>query len=191
MFTQCTNPNILLADVVHSQGRLVKFRTSLVGIDFQEWTELLHLISSTSFTYSHDKIEWKWEVSGKFSTHSIYKILNFGGYQPKHAMIWWNLLVPPKIRVFMWLVSHNTILTKDNLAIKGWVGDPKCQFCLHHELIDHLFITCTLAQQIWFWLGKSQFIMQSWTTWDSILAFAYSLDVIDRTRFLILISAVS
>ena len=38
LFTQCTNPNILLADVVHSQGRLVKFRTSLVGIDFQEWT---------------------------------------------------------------------------------------------------------------------------------------------------------
>ncbi|XP_078175205.1 uncharacterized protein LOC144568710 [Carex rostrata] len=106
-------------------------------------------------------------------------------------MIWWNLPVPPKIRIFMWLVSHNTILTKDNLAIKGWVGDPKCQFCLHNESIDHLFITCTLAQQIWFWLGKTQLIMQSWTTWDSILAFAYSLDVIDRTGFLIILSAVS
>lgn len=96
----------------------MKFRIVLVEVDFQEWTKVLYIISSTSFTYSHDKIEWKSKASGKFSTQSIYKILNFGGFQPTDSMLWWNLSVPPKIRVFMWLISHNIILIKDNLAIK-------------------------------------------------------------------------
>ena len=75
----------------------------------------------------------------------------------------------------MWLVTHNTILTKDNLALKGWVGDPKCQFCLKNETIDHLFIQCTLAQQVWFWSGKSQLVMQTQSDWDTIINFAFSV----------------
>ena len=75
----------------------------------------------------------------------IYRILNFGGIIPLKDMLWWNLPVPPKIRVFMWLVHHNTILTKENLAAKGWIGDMTCQFCTDVETTDHLFINCVLA----------------------------------------------
>ena len=91
----------------------------------------------------------------------------------------------------MWLVSHNTILTKDNLTLKGWVGDQTCHFCSEHESINHLFITCNLAQQIWFYLGKSQWVMQNWHTWDDILHFAQTLDYANRTGFMIVLSAVS
>lgn len=35
LFTKCTNPNILLADVVNTQGQVVKFRIALVEVDYQ------------------------------------------------------------------------------------------------------------------------------------------------------------
>ena len=57
----------------------------------------------------------------------------------------------------MWLVTHNKILTKQNLVARGWVGDPLCQFCNKHiEDVNHMFLQCSIAQQIWFWLGRSQ-----------------------------------
>ena len=85
---------------------------------------------------------------GNRSTHSIYILLNSGRIKPKESMIWWKLLVPSKIRIFMWLVSHNTILTKDNLNLKGWIGDQTCHLCTENESIDDLLIKCHLAQPV-------------------------------------------
>lgn len=104
--------------------------------------------------------------------------------------MWWILSISPKIRVFMWLVTHNSILTKDNLLIRGWVGPLNCQFCSYDETIDHLFLNCTLAQRVWFWLGKSQDYMQQWHTLDDILTFALSMTTIQRQGFLLVVSAV-
>lgn len=90
----------------------------------------------------------------------------------------------------MWLTSHNTILIKDNLAIRGWVGDHTCQFCSYAETVAHLFLTCSLAQQVWFWLGKSQNYMHTWTQFDNIVTFAMQLLVTKRLVFLVVLSVV-
>lgn len=105
-------------------------------------------------------------------------------------MIEWQLPVPPKIRIFMWLVSHNTILTKDNLVKKGWTGSTQCQFCYHLEYVDHLFILCNLAQQVWFWLEKSQNVIYQWHTWEDLIKFADTLGASDCAGFLIVLSVV-
>jgi zinc-binding in reverse transcriptase len=80
-------------------------------------------------------------VSGKFSVHSFYEWLSFGGVISVEYDIIWKSNIPFKIKNFMWLVRKKKILTKDNLVKKGWVGDTSCVFCGAYEDIDHLFVS--------------------------------------------------
>lgn len=54
----------------------------------------------------------------------------------------------------MWLLKRNSILTKENLCKRGWIGDPSCPFCGAFETVDHLFVSCPFAFQIWTWIAS-------------------------------------
>ena len=49
----------------------------------------------------------------------------------------------------MWFFNRKVLLTKDNLLKRQWAGCGKCVFCGSNETIEHLFISCQLACQIW------------------------------------------
>jgi hypothetical protein len=53
--------------------------------------------------------------------------------------------VPPKIQLFLWLVSHNRLATVDNLNKRGLQKTDQCQFCNETESNVHLFF--------FFWKG--------------------------------------
>jgi hypothetical protein len=40
-------------------------------------------------------------------------------------------------------------MTKDNLVKRNWQGSPKCCFCDHEEIVQHLFIQRPFAKIIW------------------------------------------
>jgi hypothetical protein len=61
----------------------------------------------------------------------------------------WKAKIPLKIKVFMWLMNQNAILTKDNMLKRNWQGDQHCKFCSEEENISHLFFDCTLAKYVW------------------------------------------
>jgi hypothetical protein len=61
----------------------------------------------------------------------------------------WKAKIPLKIKIFMWLVENNSILTRDNLSRRGWQGDQRCAFCLENESIIHLYFDCSMARYIW------------------------------------------
>lgn len=77
-------------------------------------------------------------------------------------MLWRQVPIPIKIRVFMWLTSKNRILTLDNLLKKGWQGNNRCQFCHQPETINHLFVSCSFTKQIWFFIGSCQQTSIQW-----------------------------
>jgi hypothetical protein len=54
-----------------------------------------------------------------------------------------------KVRIFLWEVLKNSILTKDNLLKRGWTGNDQCQFCGGKETIQHLLFSCGLAKLVW------------------------------------------
>uniref|UniRef100_A0A453JTN1 Reverse transcriptase zinc-binding domain-containing protein n=1 Tax=Aegilops tauschii subsp. strangulata TaxID=200361 RepID=A0A453JTN1_AEGTS len=56
---------------------------------------------------------------------------------------------PLKIKVFMWFVHKQVILTKDNLAKRNWTGSTRCNFCDSDESIKHLFLDYPLAKKLW------------------------------------------
>jgi hypothetical protein len=54
-----------------------------------------------------------------------------------------------KIKVFIWLLYREAILTKDNLVKRNWHGNAKCCFFDSDETIQHLFFDYALAKFIW------------------------------------------
>jgi hypothetical protein len=53
-----------------------------------------------------------------------------------------------QIKIFMWLLGNNVILTKDNLIKRNWSGNSTCSFYPHIEIVDHLFFTSRIAKVI-------------------------------------------
>lgn len=74
------------------------------------------------------------------------KILNDSG--PYHRKIWKGKVLA-KIKIFLWLIMNNAILTTDNLLKRRWVGDPTCHFCDQSENLSHLFFKCSTAKAVW------------------------------------------
>lgn len=83
-------------------------------------------------------------TTGTFSVRSLYLQLRYGS--TVHYRKMWTLKTPQKIRIFLWLVIKNRILTKDNLLKRGWTGDAHCHFCPAAETVDHFLFACPLAR---------------------------------------------
>jgi hypothetical protein len=71
-----------------------------------------------------------------------------------HAV--WSLSVPPRVHFFLWLLSKNKLLTRDNLEKRRRIDDKSCLFCSKPESVHHLFFECVIARQIW--IGVSEVI---------------------------------
>ena len=65
-----------------------------------------------------------------------------------HKLIW-KLKISLKIKIFLWYLQKEVILTKDNLVRKNWKGSFKCCFCNCNESITHLLFDCHHAKEIW------------------------------------------
>jgi hypothetical protein len=61
----------------------------------------------------------------------------------------WKLNIPPMVQVFLWLVSNNKILTRDNLAKRQPVQDKRCLFCSELETVEHIFFECEIVKNVW------------------------------------------
>ena len=73
--------------------------------------------------------------------------------QPVFIPAVWKIIVPPKIHVFLWLLSNNKLMTVDNLAERGIHKPLDCKFCSEKESIHHLFFDCIIARQLWAYLS--------------------------------------
>lgn len=77
LYSICITKDILLAEVINSQGQNVLFSDVLTGLCLQEWNYLLLKLSKILFTHEFDKLSWRWEQHGHFSVKSLYQVLNF------------------------------------------------------------------------------------------------------------------
>jgi hypothetical protein len=110
-------------------------------------------LDGTLIALVEDKPYWKWTKGDKFSVKSVYNHLcgNGIGRSFKHL---WKSKIPLKIKIWLWMIWHNTIATKDNLLRKNWQGIATCQFCESPESISHLFFSCAAAKYVWSAVGK-------------------------------------
>ncbi|XP_004309882.1 PREDICTED: putative ribonuclease H protein At1g65750-like [Fragaria vesca subsp. vesca] len=98
-----------------------------------------------------DTIIWKLSHNGKFTVKSAYHSLFLNSEtEPWPWDFIWKLQVPPKVKIFLWTLIHDRLLTNKARVRRGLAIDalcPRCNFPL--ESLDHLFKDCTISTRIW------------------------------------------
>jgi hypothetical protein len=82
----------------------------------------------------------------------FYRLHTFRGVRSAFGQWICDALIPPKHRVFLWLVFWGRLNMKDNMVRKKWTAiapHAVCDICLATESIDHLLLRCQPASYIW------------------------------------------
>jgi hypothetical protein len=66
-----------------------------------------------------------------------------------HTPAVWQLDVPPRLHVFLWLLANDKLLTRNNLTKRRHVDDLTCLSCSDSETCRHLFFDCFVAKLVW------------------------------------------
>nr|CAD1841683.1 unnamed protein product [Ananas comosus var. bracteatus] len=97
-----------------------------------------------------DSILWRWTGDDKFSIKSASDFLLYDGLNNCSLPFLWNLKVPLRVKLFIWLAVRNKVLTTDNLMKRGWHGPTICVLCnLEGESLTHILFSCSFASSVW------------------------------------------
>lgn len=149
LYIICNQQCATLAEVWDGSEVKLTFRRTFSDKMMESWYELEQIIRGTTLSVEGDSLIWQYESKGEYTTGSLYSIINFRGMQPVFIPSIWSIIAPPRVQVFLWLLSHNKLMTKDNLAKRGIQKTPECVFCNEQESIFHLFFGCVVAQHVW------------------------------------------
>jgi hypothetical protein len=96
-----------------------------------------------------EDIIWAYSSKGNYSVQSLYALVNCRGVLPIYVQAVWKLNIPPRVQFFLWLVSHNRLLTRDDLQKQREVNDKSCLFCSELESVSHLLFDCFVLKHVW------------------------------------------
>jgi hypothetical protein len=114
---------------VHSNIESVSFSRWLTNNLLLDWNKIVDDMNNINFITDNDVVLWRFGPQGRFSVRSVYNAMTRNESGPYHKKIW-KSKIPAKIKIFLWLMMNNAILTKDNLLKRKWSGDPSCYFCV-------------------------------------------------------------
>ncbi|KAK9010379.1 hypothetical protein V6N11_036890 [Hibiscus sabdariffa] len=102
---------------------------------------------------------WRWENNRAFSVRSAYKALTADSAAPlvpisaNTIACWpriWKLQVQQRVRVFLWLVLHQRIMTNVERKRRNLATSDVCARCQSEiETIVHVLRDCPQARQVW------------------------------------------
>jgi hypothetical protein len=75
----------------------------------------------------------------------------------------WKWQIPLKVKLFVWLLLEQKILTWDNLLKRGFQGPSICVLCKEsEESLLHLFGDCSFIKIIWQTITKELKLVNNW-----------------------------
>ena len=87
-----------------------------------ELHEFIECMESLQPHLGKDKVEWALTANKIFSIKSCYNFLNDGGLRSSLSADIWQVAAPYKIKIFVWLATHDKTLSRENLGKQGWSG---------------------------------------------------------------------
>jgi hypothetical protein len=121
----------------------VYFRMFLNQNNRRLWNELVGRIMHVRLNDQVDVFIWNLHQNGQYTVKSLYLAL-ISNYVINMNKQLWKLKVPMKIKIFIWYLKREVILTKDNLARWNWDDSKQCSFCLRDKSIQHLFLSAIM-----------------------------------------------
>jgi hypothetical protein len=99
------------------------------------------------------KICWIPSKRKSFEVKSYYQVLSHPSSNVRASFPWkgiWKVKAPPRVAFFVWTAILGKILTLDNLRKRNIIVMEWCCLCkTSGESIDHLFIHCEVASELW------------------------------------------
>ena len=110
-----------------------------------ELHEFIECMKSLQLQLGQDKVEWTLTANKLFTVKSCYNFFNDGGLRSRlSADIWQRIsgrAAPYKIKIFVWLATHDKTLSRENLSKRGWPGPQGCAICGYGlESNSHIFL---------------------------------------------------
>jgi hypothetical protein len=113
--------------------------------------EYLHGKAPIGANYK-DKRGWG-SPTGNYTASAGYKAVLNIPWVPPNPGPWkalWLFPSIPKVDHFAWALTHNSILTYNNLKKRGWEGPSRCPLCRdHEETPEHLLFECGYSKEVW------------------------------------------
>jgi hypothetical protein len=153
MYTICNKKSKKFSKIwVDGELRLT-FRITFSNEMMQICQELCAVVEDVRLGYESDTLVWCYTKSRTYTTQSFYVVINYRGITPMYIRAIWSIIVPTKIHLFLWLLSHNKLATVDNLNRKGLSKPIQCKFCDEHESISHSFFECVVVKAVWYYVN--------------------------------------
>jgi hypothetical protein len=118
-----------------------------------EWNNYVKGLVSLGIELNKDKdlLMWSWDTkSGQVSAKKAYEVQMLEVVETE-PVFWYNDLwkwqLPLKVKLFMWLLLEQRILTWENLVKRGYHGPSRCILCGNcEETAYHLFVVVPLLK---------------------------------------------
>lgn len=97
-----------------------------------------------------DSLVWPHSSTGLVTVNSTFSFMaDYGDTNATHEWIW-NIKCAEHIKLFIWKVTKNGMLTNAERLRRGLTDDPTYPRCgFGEETLGHLFIQCSVAKDCW------------------------------------------
>jgi hypothetical protein len=151
-------------------------------------------------------IEYIWAPStfGKFFVSSAYRFLSTvtsnNASSSNFPQFWksiWKLNLNDRLRLFLWKIALNILLTKERLSqIFITTTDSSCHLCkMAYDSLQHLFFECHFARVVWhhsFWpMDSIAFQFTSMPEWINLIISSessFGIPLVDHHKFQIFLA---
>jgi hypothetical protein len=97
-----------------------------------------------------DTMVWKWTSNGSYSASFCYRTTFHGSLLCDAWQLTWKTWASHSVKFFHWLAHLDRCWTAERLQRRGLPHHAKCLLCDQEmETIQHLFIGCSFARQVW------------------------------------------
>jgi hypothetical protein len=127
------------------EPQMITFTRWLVDDLRLGWDKILRDAANFQLVAEKDLIQWKFGNNGHFSVKSVYKALTVSDADPYHMKIWKGK-IPAKIKIFLWLIMNNVILTKENMIKRRWLEAPLAISVIGMKLFLIFFFNAVLQK---------------------------------------------
>ncbi|KAJ0475516.1 putative RNA-directed DNA polymerase [Helianthus annuus] len=126
------------------------------SMEISELQELSNALSSFVFGSGEDKWSWMLDPSGSFSVNSLKVKLQNSIFVDLNLAFEWNNWAPKKVNFLIWRLVQDKLPTCSALARRNViVQDNRCKMCgCEAETTAHLFVSCSIAEQIWEFVSR-------------------------------------
>jgi hypothetical protein len=158
--SHCTNKTATLLEVKTSgiQASLVHRLSEAAQLELQGVEDILH---NTDLREEPDKRCSPFlRPDNSLDSGQLYRLIKARGQgnEPRAAFIW-KTFVPPRVQLFMWLLTQRRIKSRSLLVKKHIVDSATCEICNYgDETPEHIIHGCTISKEVWRCLGLQSII---------------------------------